>query len=104
MTTPNDTDNVVWLAHLISVTVLLNIRDDRGNLVRTNKCRRFVDNPTQLRAHVLELVRKHWPDATQEDIEWHDDPDHWDGSGEVWWTTAAEVDGVIRVVNCKQLN
>ena len=64
----------------------------------------MVDLQNRLSDEVLRLVREHWSEATQRDLDWHDAPENWDGTGEVWWTTCAEVDGVVRVVRRNQLN
>lgn len=88
-------------AGVLGVTVYRSIRDESGTLLRTDRQRWFVHPRGHLRDQMLRLVWERWAEATREEIHRHDAPDTWDGKGEVWWTTAAEVDGVVRPVVCR---
>jgi hypothetical protein len=63
-----------------------------------------VGDKQRLRDEVLGYVQQYWPEATQADVHWNVEPADWDGVGEIWWTTCAEVDGLVRCIGREQFN
>jgi hypothetical protein len=104
VTGTNGWGKAVPKAGLIQVTVHASIRDESGCLMRPDEQRRFVGDKQHLRDAVLGYLQQYWPEAKHDDVDWDVNPDAWDGVGEIWWTTCAEVDGFVRYIGREQFN
>ncbi|MEI9942178.1 MAG: hypothetical protein WDO69_33600 [Pseudomonadota bacterium] len=73
-----------------------NVRDSNDKLVREEHQEVLVPSIEAVPQAVLEVVQSHWPEAAASDISWASDPLKWVGADKLYWSTCAEIDGLVR--------